>query len=261
LLEGEVIRRDVYPAHGLEQELVAHSERLKKLGYVGRPALARLDLRVGRRSATTLTLGAGCTRIDLVGGSPLRGIDARLWSQQGQLRGAGSAGSALTLFACGAGKLRLDASAIANAGAIAVTAEREPDAPVELSRTPLAGSRLLSRMLARGVLKRADAIGKVSELALGAEQLTQLPFTVPLDRCLDIDVGIEGSAAGVELRAVDADTELELDSALAQDAASTRVCASRGRGAPGSLNVRIELKSVGSAAKALLATRLLSPAE
>lgn len=259
-LEGEVLRRDVYPTRGLEQELVAHSERLKKLGYSGRPALTRLDLRVGRRSATTLTLGGGCTRIDLVGGSPLRGIDARLWSPQGQLRGSGTAGSALTLFACGAGKLRLDASASANAGAVAVTAEREPDAPAELSRTPLAGSRLLSRMLARGVLKRADAIGKVSELTLGAEQLTQLPFMVPIDRCLDIDVGIEGSAAGVELRAVDADTELELDSALAQDAASTRVCA-YGRGAQGSLNVRVELKSVGSSAKALLATRLLSPAE
>ena len=166
----------------------------------------------------------------------------------------------LTLFGCGAGKLRLDASAQLSAGTVAITTEREPDAPAELSRLPLAGSRLIARMMARGVLRRADAIGKVSELPLGAEQLTQVPLMVPLDRCLDMNVGIEGAAAGVELRAVDADTELELDSALAQDAASSRVCA-YGRGALGSLNVRLELRSVGGSARALLATRLLSPAE
>jgi hypothetical protein len=259
-IEGLVIRRDIYPARRLEQELAAHVERLKKLGYTGKSAATQLQLQVGRRSATTLDLGAGCTRIDLVGGAPLRGIDARLWSETGQLRSSSSAGSVLTLFGCGAGKLRLDASALLNAGPVAITLEREPDAPAELSKLPLAGSRLISRMLARGVLRRADAIGKVSELQLGAEQLNRVPLLVPLDRCLDIDVGIEGAAAGVELRAIDADTELELDSALAQDAASSRVCAF-GRGAAGSLNVRLELRSIGGSARALLATRLLSPAE
>ncbi|HEY6080137.1 MAG TPA: hypothetical protein VIW29_15090 [Polyangiaceae bacterium] len=261
-IEGDVIRRDIYPTLGLQQALAAHAERLKKLGYAARPAATKLELQVGRRTAASLTLGAGCTRIDVVGGTPLRGVDVRLWSETGQLRGSGSAGSSLTLVACGAGKLRLDASAQSTAGPVGITTQPEPDAPAELAKLPLAGSRLVTRMLSRGVLRRANAIGKVSEVALAAEQLTRLPFMVPLDRCLDIDAGIEGAAAGVELRVLDAATELELDSALAQDVASARVCAygAQRRGL-GSLNLRVEMRSVGGSARGLIATRLLSPAD
>jgi hypothetical protein len=260
-IEAEVLRRDVYPSTDLPNELKAVTARLRKLGY-GPPtvAVAKLDLGVGRRNATPLTLRDGCTRIDIVGAAPLRGLDARLWSDAGQLRAAGSGGGAVTLVACGAGKLRLDTSALLGPGPIAVITESETDVPTELSRLPLAGGRLVTRMLARGVLLRANAIGKVSELTLSDEQLTTQPVMVPLDRCLDIDVAIEGSAAGVELRALDVDSGVELDASVGESAASVRLCA-YGRGPLGSLNARIELKTVNSTARALLATRLLSPAD
>jgi hypothetical protein len=260
-LEGELIRRDVYPNGTLQAELTRVGENLEKLGYkVGRPLVPRLDLQVGRRSGTKLTLGDGCTRIDVIGGAPLRGVDARLWSDAGQLRAEGSGGGALTLFACGAGKLRLDSSAHVAPGPVAVLLSREPDAPAELSRLPLAGGRLVARMFARGVLKRADAIGKVSELSLSAAQLTSVPVMVPVDRCLDVNVAIEASAPGVELRALDAHSELELDSSVGEGAASARLCGF-GRGAQGSLEARVELRTVSASAKALFATRLLSPAD
>ena len=83
---------------------------------------------------------------------------------------------------------------------------------------------------------------------------------IPADRCLELDVAIEGPAAGVELRAVDAASDLELDSAVGEAAASARLCA-YGRGALGSLNARVELRTVSSTARALFATRLLAPAE
>jgi hypothetical protein len=260
-LEGEIIRRDVYPNGDLKTELARVSAGLEKLGYKpSRPALAELPLQVGRRSSSKLTFGTGCTRIDVVGATPVRGIDARLWSDQGQLRAEGTSGGALTLFSCAAGKLRLDTSALVAPGKVAVVLSREADAPAELSHAPLAGGRLVTRMYARGVLKRADAIGKVSELSLSAQQLTTVPVMVPLDRCVEVDVAIEGPAPGVELRAVDDATELELESAVGVGAASARLCA-YGRGALGSLNVRVELKTTSATAKALLATRLLSPAE
>jgi hypothetical protein len=115
-------------------------------------------------------------------------------------------------------------------------------------------------MFARGVLKRADAIGKVSELSLSAAQLTSVPVMVPVDRCLDVNVAIEASAPGVELRALDAHSELELDSSVGEGAASARLCGF-GRGAQGSLEARVELRTVSASAKALFATRLLSPAD
>jgi hypothetical protein len=259
-IEGEVIRRDVFPAGNAKSELAALEQRLKKLGYAKVLPLAKVDLQVGRRSSTALTLGPGCTRIDVVGSAPVRGVSARLWSDTGALRAEASAGGSVTLFGCGAGKVRLDSSAVLAPGPVSITLRREPDVPPELVRFPLAGGRLVARMLSRGVLRRADAIGKVTELGLTSEQLLSVPLMVPLDRCLDVDVAIEGNAAGVELRAVDSDAELELDAAAGESAASARLCAFS-RGSQGSLNVRIELRSIGGPAKALLATRLLSPSE
>jgi hypothetical protein len=259
-IEGPVVRRDVYPSHDMTRELATSNERLQKLGYAPTAPQSTLKLAIGRRTSTPLELKAGCARVDLVGAAPLRGIDARLWSDAGQLRAAESGGGSATLFACGAGRLRLDAAAVLGPGAVSVIVRAEPNAPAELAKLPLAGGRLLSRMWSRGALLRADAIGKVTELALSAETLTTVPVTVPLERCLEIDVGIEGPAGGVELRAVDSGTELELDSAVGAAAASTRLCA-YGRGSLGTLQARVELKTTGGAAKALLATRLLSPAD
>jgi hypothetical protein len=260
-IEGEIVRRDVYPSTDLASELKAVAARLKKLGY-GPPgvAVAKLELGVGRRSSSQLELRAGCTRIDVVGAAPLRGLDARLWTDSGQLRAVGSGGGSVTLFGCGAGKLRLDSSAVLGPGPISIVTENESDVPAELSRWPLAGGRLVSRMLARGVLLRPNAIGKVLELSLSAEQLSTQVIMVPIDRCLDIDVAIEGPAAGVELRAVEVDSGLELDASVGDAAASVRLCA-YGRGALGSLNARVELRTVSGTAHALLATRMLSPAE
>ena len=261
-IEGDVVRHDLYPTGTAKTELAKLEAKLKRLGYASpntTPA-AKLELLVGRRSSAVLTLAGGCTRVDVVSAAPLRGIDARLWSDSGQLRAAGSGGGDVTLFGCGAGKLRLDVSAELGPGPVSVFTQREADVPPELSRLPLAGGRLVSRMLSRGVLLRADAIGKLSELTLSAEQLTTVPVMIPLERCLEVDVGIQGSAAGVELRAVAADNELELDSSVGEAAASTRLCG-YGRGAPSPLNVRIELRSVNGSARALLATRLLAPAD
>lgn len=259
-IEGDVVRRDVYPSRPLDAELKAASERLGKLGYRPGKAAATVELRLGGRSSIPLTLASGCTRVDLIGGAPLRGIDARLWTDAGELRADGSGGASVTLFACGAGKLRLDAAAVLSPGPIGVLLQREADVPPELTRAPLAGSRLVSRMLARGALPRADAIGKVTELSLSSEQLTRFPVMVPLERCLEIDVGIEGGAAGVELRALEQDSDLELDSAVGETSASTRLCAYR-RSDAASLSARIELRTTSGAARGLLATRLLAPSE
>jgi hypothetical protein len=259
-IDAEVVRRDVYPSGDAKRELDTALERLRRWGYVTAAPLAKLDIQVGRRTSRSVSLGAGCTRLDVVGAAPLRGVDARLWSDTGALRATGTGGGSATLFACGAGKLRLDVSALLAPGPVSIVANREESVPAELTRAPLAGGRLVSRMVARGVLFRADAIGKVTELSLTAERLTTVPVRVPVDRCLDVNVAIEGPAAGVELRAVEQDTELELDSAVGESGASTRLCG-YGRGARGSLDARIELRVVSSTGSALLATRLLSPAD
>jgi len=260
-ITADSVRYHVYPAADAQAELTSLDERLKKLGYEPNRPVARAQLSVGRRTSTKLTLSSGCTRIDVVGSVPLRGLQARLWASDGALWAEATGGGSAVLYGCGGGgTLRLDSTALLRPGPMAVVVHRERDVPPELLRYPLAAGRLLTRMFSRGVLRRADAIGKVTELSLTAEQLTRLPQLVPLDRCLDVNVAVEGPAPGVDLRAVDVDSEQELDAASGAASASVRLCA-YGRGARGSLNVRIELRTTSSTAQALFATRLLAPAE
>jgi hypothetical protein len=257
---ADIIRYEVYPDGDPKTELAELEARLEKFGYSAGRLTQRLELTAGRRSSVGVELFSGCTRIDVVGGTPLRGVQLRLWKDDalwGESSGAGSA----SVFACGsAGKARLDLSAALRGGPVLVVTRTERDVPAELSRSPLAAGRLVSRMLARGVLRRPSSIGKVRELTLEPARLVTLDELVPLERCLDVTLALEAGAAGAELRAVDADTGIELDAAVGEDAASVRACA-HGRGSKGSLNVRLELRTAFGSATALLAARQLAPVE
>ncbi|HEV8244155.1 MAG TPA: hypothetical protein VGP93_00165, partial [Polyangiaceae bacterium] len=134
------------------------------------------SLEVGRRSSSELDLASGCSRIDVVGGAPLRGIEAWLWSaSDGSLLASERGGGKAILFACShAGKARLDIEALARGGPYVVEVAPEPDAPPLLSENPLAASRLIARMVNRGVVTAAADVGAVQKLSLEPTKLGEI---------------------------------------------------------------------------------------
>ena len=79
------VRLDAFPASELPKAIESFKDGLGRAGYRGGRNLFNGALEVGRRSSFPLTLPAGCSRLDLVGGAPLRGMNAWVWTAQNEL--------------------------------------------------------------------------------------------------------------------------------------------------------------------------------
>lgn len=259
-LDTTLTRLSAFPHAELDAALREHGETLARNGYGPGRQVASGTLEVSRRNSIALQLPAGCSRLDVIGGVPLRGIDARLWSPAGTLiADARSSGQAL-LFACGAaGAARLDLEATLRSGPFGVVLRPEPDVPAALPRNPLAASRLLAHMIERGVLRRASEVGQVTEVELSPTELATLDVTVPFGRCVDLTVALGADAIGAEVRLVATTTGAQVGFGRGPHATSARVCSLEGAAAHDNLKTRAELRVRAGAGRALVATRLLSP--
>jgi hypothetical protein len=244
-------RYDLFPTGNIDEA------RAKQAPTHGRGRkLGGGTLEVGRRSSLELDLPGGCARIDVLGGSPLRGIETWLWAADGSLIANERGGGKATLFACSRpGKARLDIEALTRGGPYAVEIRHERDAPKQLGENPLAASRLVARMFSRGLIGSAPEIGAVQQLELDPAKLGSLDLKVPVGRCLDINVAIGAGGSGVELRVVGAQGD-EISLFRGSYSGHTRVCALRmGQ----TLQAKLELRVLAGSARALVATRLIDP--
>lgn len=259
-IDPVITRLPVFPQAALAEELREFNEALAKSGYGQPRQLATGTLEVGRRTSTVLTVPAGCSRLDVVGGAPLRGIEAWVWSANGTLMSHGRGGSRATLFVCGpAGAARLDLEATLRSGPFSAGLRPEPDTARSLADNPLAAGRLLAQAIDRGVLRKAADVGEVRELALSPTALSTLDLTVPFGRCVDVGLALGADALGAEIRLVAAETGAQVALARGPHATSARVCSLEAATAHEHLKTRAELRVRTGSGKALVSTRLLSP--
>jgi hypothetical protein len=231
---------------------------LEDQGYSTAKKIAEGTLPVGRRSSATVELPAGCARIDIVGGRPLRGVEAWLWSASDALLAHARSGGSPTLYTCGAGgSARLDFEALAHTGPYAVELRGVREVPRTLVDHPLAAARLLGRMQARGVLRRIDQIGAARVVPVASDQRASIDVSVPIGRCMDVTVALGPGASGAELRLVDRNQDREVELGTGTVSAAARACALD----RDSMKVRAEIRTSAGSTDALVATRLLAPRE
>jgi len=258
-IDAQILRYDLYPNTDIKDVQEKHATRLTGLGYSQAKVVTRGTLAVGRRTSIPLELAAGCSRIDVLGANPARGVEAWLWSADGKLLGNEQGGGRATLFACSkGGPARLDVEAMMNPGPFAVELRPESETPALLNDSGLAAGRLLSRMTANGVIKGATRIGAVKRFTLSPTQLQTMDIMVPVDRCVDVSLGLGHDAAGAELRIVDSKNGEEIALARGTHAVSARACALENK-SQGTLNARVELRVSAGSGEGLVATRLLNP--
>lgn len=145
-----------------------------------------------------------------------------------------------------------------NPGPFAVEMRPEPDTPAALNDASLAASRLLSRMTNSGVIRNASQVGAVKRFDLSPTELKTLDVLIPIDRCVDVALGLGHDAAGAEIRIVDSNSGEELALSRGTHSTSARACALENR-TQGSINARVELRVGAGSGVGLVATRLLSP--
>jgi len=254
------IRLDAFPSEELERALSSANERLESAGYRAGRTLLRGTLEVGRRSSFELTLPAGCSRLDFVGGTPLRGVSSWVFDAQSRLVASLASSGRGALFVCGpAGAVRFDAEATLRPGPFAVVLRAEPGSSAELVKAPLAAGRLLAQSIERGALQRASDVGLVRRFELSEAAIDAFELTVPFGRCLDVALGLDPGAIGAEIRLVSAASGKEISLGRGPHAASTRVCALDAESVKENLKTRVELRVASGSGVGLVATRMSSP--
>jgi hypothetical protein len=235
----------------------AKAEREGTLARAAYPAATfstRGELSPGRRTTVALDLGrtGGCTRIDVVGGAPLALVDARVWSEKGELVTEAEGAWGAVLFACAGGKVRLDLEARGRAGPIAVTARAERWRDAAFAGHPLAAARMMNRAAQGPSRMLAGTPSSVRAQALEPDRMVSWMEPVAANQCLQVSVGAEGEGTGLELRAFDAATGDELDRSHAQRAVGVLACAE----ASAPRNVRFELRTTAGKLDVIVGERL-----
>ena len=101
-IDPKALRLELFPTLGVGGERERRAAELSRLGLPGGRLVATGALALGQRKSLTFELPAGCSRLDLVAGTPLRGIDAWLYADDGSLL-ASASGPSPTLYACARG--------------------------------------------------------------------------------------------------------------------------------------------------------------
>ena len=258
-LDVPAIRVDAAPSTSLAEQREELRQRLGARAQEIKPSFnARFRTEVGRLRGVSLPLLPGCHRLDLLAEQPVRDLDASLWSEQGELLGTARGAPPLVVITCTERtKARIEVEALAQPGNVEIELRTVAASPESLRRSPLAASRLMTRMLARGVIRSILQVTKVDELELSDTVLQTARQTVPYMRCVDIIVALApGTARGVELRLVEATTGRELDFARGLDSAAARACSLE---RPEAIAVVAQMRTLTGEGAALFASRLLAP--
>jgi hypothetical protein len=187
----------------------------------------------------------------------MRGVEAWLWDEDGRLLAVDKDGARATLFVCApAGTVRLDAEALVRPGQFEVELRREGETPKVLEKYPLAASRLLARMLDRGVILNAHQVGAPRSFELVSDRLARMDVLVPVGRCVDLTLALDRGASGAEIRLIDKQTEEEIAMVRGSSSASARACA---LDRPTTLNAVAEFRVTAGSSTGLVATRMLAP--
>jgi hypothetical protein len=244
----------VAPSQPVEATSRERELLLTKHSYEGPLTTTSGSLVLGRRVSVPLNLralGAPCARVDVVAGAPLALVSAHVIDDRGVVLASGEASSSVTVFACASGIVTLELETRGRPGPFKATvrAERWKD-PVFAAR-PLASSRMLARASSGPEMLLEGSEAAVRELSLAADRVVSWTETVPAGRCLRATIGVEGSGAGVEIRAFEGG-DLEVDRSEAAYAAGVRPCASPDT----SKIVRLEARASAGRMDAVLGVRV-----
>jgi hypothetical protein len=250
-LIGVAERLDAFPSRELGVARTALTQRLAAAGYGAASAQAAGRAEAGRKTSISVPVTKGCSRVDVVAGSPLAGVSVDAWDENGLLLAREEGGHGVTFFVCGdAGKVRVDAEATSRPGPFAIEVHVEKRPPAALVAGGLAGGRLLGRLHARGEIIPAERLTEVHTGRLSDEKLESIELAIPAKRCADIAVGLGRGVSGVDLRILDAGSGDELGMGRGVVSAAARAC-SETTNRP----VRIELRTSAGSGEFLRAIR------
>jgi len=256
-IDRTALRLEVFATGDVPTGQKTLAAALGRAGYAPGRVVLSGNLPFGRRQSTPLDLPGGCSRLDWVSGLPLRGVRLWAYAPDGTLL-ATDEGARPILFVCGkAGRIRLDAEALSLPGPYALELRQERGTPKLLDDHSLGASRLIRRMVERGIIDSGRRVGAVYVHPLTKTAIARQSLTLPIGRCLDATLALGPGAEGAELRFVKPDGT-ELGISRGGTVTSHRVC-SRDADTMSNPAVTAEMRVLGGAATGLLTAHLTDP--
>ncbi|NUO52004.1 MAG: hypothetical protein HOV80_24400 [Polyangiaceae bacterium] len=159
--------------------------------------------KVGSRTSLPLRLSKGCSRVDVIAGSPLGPVSAALWDADGKLLAEASGSLRATLYACGPARdARVDVESRGRIGPFGVDLRQWGDPGSELLKLPVAAARILERVVGSAESAPELAHGATS-VELIASKLQTSSFIIPPNTCTDVIAALDEGGSGIDLRLVD----------------------------------------------------------
>lgn len=225
----------------LDAARAKRNQELAKAGYGAGQPVATGALVIGRRVSVPVELrGAkGCDRIDVLAGAPLSLFEASLWDDAGALVSSGDGADAVTLFACGKGKARLDLEVRGRPGPFGVVQRPERWQHPAFASFPLAAARMLGRAAEGSRIVAEGAVVSTKAVSVDPAHPAAWDEVVPDGKCLRVTAGAQGDGSGLLLRIFDGGTQEELDRSHGAVAVSALGCGPPGAPRP----VRVEVRA------------------
>ncbi len=210
----------------VEQAKKTLDGELARAGYVAGASMGGGSLALGRRASVSLDpTPTGCSRVDVMAGTPLSLFEARVWDDKGVLVASGEGSSQVALFVCRAQKTQLELEARGRPGPFGVVMRKERWQSQAFLQKPLAASRMLARTADAPAFAVEGTIGDARSLTVDANKRATWDATIPPQTCVITAAGAEGEGTGLTLVVLDASTSDELDRSHAASSARVRACA------------------------------------
>ncbi len=230
------------------ESLVAQKHKaLDLLGYPRPNALGQLWLERGFEHRLSATNDRGCTRFDVFSGSPSSGVQARVYTPNGELLTADGDLQHFPMLACLPGKFTLVMEANGRGGPLLVEQRREIAKNPSAVNFPRAAARSFKRAWNLGLAQSLGQFTSLESTLLADERAWEREITLEPAQCMAYFMALDGDAAGIDLRIIDIETGEIVGGEQHPDAAHAEVCAPTG-GKPHSYRLRATVQSGRSAA-------------
>ena len=211
------------------ESLVAEKHKvLERLGYSRESVLGQFWIERGFEHRVVASNDRGCTRFDVFSGAPSSGVQARLYTPDGDLLTGDGDSQHFPMLACMSGKFTLVMEATGRGGPLVVEQRRETAKnPIALN-FPRAAARSFKRAWNLGLVKSFGQLTSLDSTWLLDERAWEREISLDPGQCKAYFVALDGDASGIDLRIIDIETGEIIGGEQHPDAAHAEVCAPAG---------------------------------
>jgi hypothetical protein len=212
------------------ETLVAEKHKaLELLGYPHPNTVSHFWIERGFEHRLFANNDRGCTRFDIFSGTPSSGVQARIYTPNGDLLTSDGDLQHFPMLACMPGKFTLVIEAIGRGGPLLVEQRPETAKNPNALSFPRAAARSFKRAWNLGLAQSFGQLTSLDSIFLVDERAWEREITLDPAECMAYFMALDGDASGVELRIIDVETGEIVGGEQHPDAAHAELCAPTGQ--------------------------------